>query len=73
MQSSALAAAGAHSETELLLELEDPPPVGDWSLRLGLVAGWTMTGILCATSPASSLLPFPILAMAGWILFEAGG
>jgi hypothetical protein len=72
VQSGASAAAGDHSDAELLLDLGQPETAPDWSLRLGLVAGWTLTGVLCSSSPASALLPFPVLAMAGWILFEAG-
>jgi len=102
VQSSALAAAGAHTDPtirlergslewtplpphldagilpgasrawmpELLLELDGLVSTPGWSLRLGLAAGWTMTGILCASSQATSLLPLPVLALAGWILFE---
>ena len=72
VQSGASAAAGDHPGHELLLALDGPQDEQDWSLRLGLLAGWTMTGILCSSSPVSALLPFPVLAMAGWFLFEAG-
>ncbi len=72
VQSGASAAAGDQTDATLLLELEGTPDAPDWRLRLGLVAGWTLTGVLCGSSPASSLLPLPVIAMAGWILFEAG-
>lgn len=72
VQSGASAAAGDQDRATLLLGIDDAPGAPDWSLRLGLAAGWTLTGVLCASSPAAALLPVPVLAMAGWILFEAG-
>lgn len=53
-------------DTTLMHEMDMRP----WSYRLGLLAGWVMTGVMAGMAGDGALIAHSLTAASGWMAFE---